>query len=181
MLSKCETFKLKNGRVLRLYWIKCGLHGLCSPHENRPLLCKLYPLFPKVNECGEILGFVPATVYDTIFDSNEHPCSLIKEKEQELQEDLKEKLLVSGLLKEPIYIFVFIVYSLLVDALQNDLKAKFGTCISSQISKDKMAEFYREFEMNLLLRRAWKSKNIIDEINTIYDKVANIWGDFLPL
>ena len=43
--KKIEEFKLKNGAILRIFWLHCSLVGLCNPHQNRPLICKLYPFF----------------------------------------------------------------------------------------------------------------------------------------
>ena len=47
--KKIEEFKLKNGAILRIFWLHCSLVGLCNPHQNRPLICKLYPFLPKVD------------------------------------------------------------------------------------------------------------------------------------
>ena len=55
--KKIEEFKLKNGAILRIFWLHCSLVGLCNPHQNRPLICKLYPFLPKVDNRGRILDF----------------------------------------------------------------------------------------------------------------------------
>lgn len=173
-----ESFKLKNGHIVRLYWLQCELGGLCQPHQNRPLICKLYPFLPKVNAKGDILGYMPATFFDMIFDKDNHPCTLVRESSHKLQEELNNSL--APLLKEPAYIFAFMVCELLLERLQSMLNNKFGSYLLNKIPKNKTKEYYQNLEISLLLRSNWKNKEFFDKVNEIHDQIAKIWGEFLP-
>ncbi|WP_086251358.1 hypothetical protein [Campylobacter devanensis] len=177
--KKSEKFKLKGGQTIILHWLHCDKKGLCNPHANRPLVCKLYPILPKVSPNGEILGFFNGTIFDLFFSDKSHPCTLIRENRQETQDMLKANL--KDLLKDPNYIFIFMVANIAVEHLQNYIKAKFGTYIIDDIAPNKLAEFWNEVEMAMVLRRAWNTHEFASDIEKTYKSVAQIWGEFLPI
>ena len=92
-----------------------------------------------------------------------------------LKSNLKE------LLKDPNYIFIFRVAQIVVEHLQNYIKAKFGTYIIDEISSDRVSEFWSEVEMAMVLRRAWSSDEFTSDINQAYQEIAQIWGEFLEV
>ncbi len=177
--KKSEKFKLKGGQTIILHWLHCDKKGLCNPHSNRPLVCKLYPILPKVSSSGEILGFFNGTIFDLFFSDKSHPCTLIRENRQETQDMLKSNL--TDLLKDPNYIFIFKAAQIAVEHLQNYIKDIFGTYIIDEIPQDKVALFWGEVEMAMMLRRAWNTPKFIDDINEAYENIARIWGEFLPI
>ena len=133
--KKSEKFRLKGGQTITLHWLHCDKKGLCNPHANRPLVCKLYPILPKVSPNGEILGFFNGTIFDLFFSDKSHPCTLIRQNRQETQDMLKANL--KDLLKDPNYIFIFMAANIAVEHLQNYIKAKFGTYIIDDIVPNK--------------------------------------------
>ena len=177
--KKSEKFKLKSGQTFTIHWLHCDKKGLCHPHQNRPLICKLYPILPKINAKGEILGFFNGTIFDIFFADNTHPCTLIKTQKQNIENMLKSNL--KELLKDPNYIFIFRVAQIVVEHLQNYIKAKFGTYIIDEISSDRVSEFWSEVEMAMVLRRAWSSDEFAFDINQAYQEIAQIWGEFLEV
>ena len=92
-----------------------------------------------------------------------------------LKSNLKE------LLKDPNYIFIFRVAQIVVEHLQNYIKAKFGTYIIDEISSYRVSEFWSEVEMAMVLRRAWNSDEFTSDINQAYQEIAQIWGEFLEV
>lgn len=173
-----EKFQLKDGAIVRIYWLQCDLNGLCSPHENRPLICKLYPFLPKVDANGRLKGYMPASISEIIFDKSNHPCTLVKNSTNEICNQLNQNIL--PLLKQPIYIFAFMVYELLLTYFKNWLNKKFETHLISQMPKENIKKYYKEIEIDLLLRRAWKNQECINSINDAYNEIVKIWGNFLP-
>ncbi|MEE3705414.1 hypothetical protein V2I29_07480 [Campylobacter sp. CX2-8023-23] len=179
MAKKSEKFKLKGSQTFTIHWLHCDKKGLCNPHQNRPLICKLYPILPKVNAKGEIIGFFNGTIFDIFFTDFSHPCTLIKEQRKNIEDMLKANL--KELLKNPNYIFIFKVAQIVVEHLQNYIKAKFGTYIIDEIPSNKVAEFWSQIEMAMVLRRAWNSDKFISDINRAYEEIAKIWGEFLQV
>lgn len=176
--KKIEEFKLKNGAILRIFWLHCSLVGLCNPHQNRPLICKLYPFLPKVDNKGEILDFFSATFFDLFYDKSSHPCTLVAQHEDEVKAQLKNSL--EPLLKDPLYIFAFRACELLAVYLRNLLKKEFGSYLINKINDENHAKFWQKAEMLLLLRKAWRNQEFYNEICDIHDEIAQIWGEFLP-
>ena len=72
------------------------------------------------------------------------------------------------------------VYELLLAYFKNWLNKKFETHLISQMPKENIKKYYKEIEIDLLLRRAWKNQECINSINDAYDEVVKIWGNFLP-
>ena len=119
------------------------------------------------------------SIFDIFFADNTHPCTLIKTQKQNIENMLKSNL--KELLKDPNYIFIFRVAQIVVEHLQNYIKAKFGTYIIDEISSDRVSEFWSEVEMAMVLRRAWNSDEFTSDINQAYQEIAQIWGEFLEV
>lgn len=177
-LKKIEEFRLKNSRILKIYWLYCNAKGLCDPHENRPLICKLYPLLPKVDSSGKILDFFSASLFDLFYDKFSHPCLLISDSFEEVKEQLK--ISVKVLLDDPLYIFAFRVCYLLCEYLKEYLKKKFGSHFIADINRGEVQEFWQKVQWLLLTRKAWRNEKFYSEVCDIYDEIANVWGEFLP-
>lgn len=160
---KKEEFILKNGKVFRLYYLLCNKQGLCAPQANKPLICRLYPYFPKVNEKGEMLGYLYASIFDVYLDKKTHYCTLVRERDDELKKQLQSAKI---LLKFPIFIFAFKC----VEILQNHLLDYLN---QSAFSEQNLAKA-------ILFRLPFKSENFKNEISKAYDEIAKNFGDFLP-
>ena len=61
-------------------WLDFVIHT-----KNRPLICKLYPFLPKVDNRGGILDFFSATFFDLFYDKSSHPCTLVAQHEDEVK------------------------------------------------------------------------------------------------
>lgn len=169
---KREEFTLKNGKKFVLYFLSCECAGLCNPHSMRPLLCRIYPYFPRLNAKGEILGFFPAALMDLFFSSHlAHSCTLAREHSAELEAQLRENL--KPLLEIPLFVFVFRAAEALAVALQKYL----GNVHIDTLEDN--AAFVRRLEWSLLSNKAWDNEEFKESIVRIYDEVAAVFGDFL--
>ncbi|MDY3114065.1 MAG: hypothetical protein SOW25_07065 [Helicobacter sp.] len=166
---KKEVFKLKNQKEFSLYFLTCTCKGLCTPHNLRPLICRIYPYFPCVSTRGEIIGFKAASFMDLFFKDNSfHPCTLVREHSIELQNSLRESL--KPLMRYPLLIFSFKALEILAKFLE--LKMQDEANIFSE-------SFFKKLEWNLISRKAWSVEACKNEISTSYDEIAKIYGDFL--
>lgn len=169
---KREEFVLKNGKKFVLYFLSCECSGLCNPHSMRPLLCRIYPYFPRLSAKGEILGFFPAALMDLFYSSHlAHPCTLAREHSAELEAQLRENLQI--LLKIPLFIFVFRAAEVLAKSLQEYLG---NVQIDTLEQKNK---FLHKLEWSLLSNKAWNNEKFKESIVQIYMQTAEIYGDFL--
>ncbi|TLD83461.1 hypothetical protein LS70_004675 [Helicobacter sp. MIT 11-5569] len=170
--AKKEEFTLKNGKKFVLYFLSCECSGLCNPHSMRPLLCRIYPYFPRVSAKGEILGFFPAALMDLFYSSSlTHPCTLARVHSIELEKQLRQNLQV--LLEIPLFIFVFRAAEVLAMSLQKYLG---NVHIDTIEQKDK---FLHKLEWSLLSNKAWNNEEFKESIVQIYTQIAEIYGDFL--
>lgn len=172
--EKKETYTLKNGKKLVLYFLYCECGGLCEPHCMRPLICRIYPYFPLVSLEGKILGFYPASLMDLFFSKKQfHPCTLVRENDTEIKEQLSKSL--KPLLESPLYIFAFRALELLAKALQNYLQ---NTCIDA-LNAQEREKFLKKLEWSLLSNKAWDNAAFKEAITQEYESVAQLYGDFL--
>lgn len=126
---KKEVFSLKD-KALTLYYLTCDCFGECNPHCLRPLLCRMYPYFPSVDLEGRILGFLPISLLDVFFsDTSAHKCTLVRDKNAEVQAQLSKSL--KPLLEIPLFIFIFKAMEILVRYLREYMESIFATSIAS--------------------------------------------------
>ncbi len=84
---KKHTVKLDSEVEFEFYTSVCGLGGICSNCDYRPLICKLYPYFPYFNiPKAQIAGYIEGSAIDQFWDELkiEHPCWLVRTKKNEV-------------------------------------------------------------------------------------------------
>lgn len=174
--AKKRTFHLPNGKSFSIYLLSCNCGGLCNPHGHRPLICRIYPYFPIVDQFGTILGFEFSALMDLFYrePKTTHKCTLVREEETRIQNDLRSSL--KPLLRDPEVVFIFRVLKLLVDRL----KAKMGGYMDN-LSEDELKRFISKYEWLVLSGKPWKDSAFSDEIVVIYDEVKAAFNnqDFL--
>ncbi len=172
--EKSETYVLKNSKKLKLYFLYCECGGLCEPHSLRPLICRIYPYFPLINQKGEILGFYPASLMDLFYSKEEaHCCTLVKENNIELKRQLTQNL--KPLLEIPLFIFAFRALEILTKTLQHYLQNKHIDTLEESEKK----KFFQKLEWSLLSNKAWNNGQFKDSILKEYEAIAKNFGDFL--
>jgi len=57
-------------------FVTCRLEGACSFPQWRPLVCRLYPLLPRIDDAGHVLNFLPIAYQDLFWKDLgvEDPC-----------------------------------------------------------------------------------------------------------
>jgi len=164
--EKKYQIKIKDKEFI-FYLLFCNEKGLCNPHQNRPLICKIYPYIPKVNLEGEVIGFNYASFMDLFYSAKDkHNCPLVFKDEKRIQDEIIKNL--PKLDAKMIFIFI------LLDKVMEKLKSYFPTNID-KLNQTELKKFILKFEMLLLTGKVFKKINIEE----IYEDVKNIYGDFL--
>ncbi len=172
--EKHQTYTLKNGKKLEVYFLYCECGGLCAPHSMRPLICRIYPYLPRVSHQGELLGFYPASLMDLFFSNRgAHSCTLVREHDTTLRAQLAQNL--KPLLRIPLYIFIFRALEMLCQTLQEYL----GNVCLDVLNEKETKEFLKKLEWCLLSNKAWNNETFKDSISKEYEAIAAKFGDFL--
>jgi hypothetical protein len=87
---KVDTYTLSDGTKWHQHFLFCSCQGLCSPHQARPLICRIYPYFPIVNMDGELVDFEFSSLMDLCytFPERDHPCTLVRERAAAVKQSL---------------------------------------------------------------------------------------------
>jgi len=162
-----KEITFNDNKKLTLYLLKCKEHGLCSPHNNRPFICRIYPYLPKVDLEGNIEGLLYASLIDNIIEKNYHPCPLTK------QNDIKEELLnnLKDIKFTPKTILALKLAELLIIYLQKEIK--------EFINEKNKALVIKKFEKIFLGNKIFKNEQFKKEANEIYMKMKKRYGEFL--
>ncbi len=175
---KEKTFTLKCGKKLKVYFLECGVKGLCSPHCNRPLICKIYPYFPLVNENGDFLGVREVAMLDLFYkDDKNHPCTLVNTHKEQLLKEYKQS--IKELLKEPIMIFIFMLLEILDKYLMNYFKGYYDEPFLDVLDENAKKDFFAKYETNALLFKAYRNNGFADEVNDLYLRLEAKYGEKL--
>ena len=165
-----KTFVLKCGKSINIYFLICKNKGLCKPHKNRPLVCKIYPYFPLVSKYGEFLGVREISFYDLFYkDDKNHPCTLINLHKNELLQMYKQN--IQKIIKEPIMIFVFMVFEIIDRHLKSYFNQNFKNIFFDDLSKSEKKMFFKNNNLFLAL----KSNAFQDDINELYLSLESIY------
>ena len=171
-----RTFTLENGKSFNIYVLSCTAGGLCNPHGHRPLICRIYPYFPVLNEHGDILDFEFAALMDLFYSNPKkfHKCTLVRERDEQVKADLRKN--IQPLLQDPEVIFVFMCLKALVDRLKDKMDGHIDGLDDAQMKK-----FINKYEWMVLSGKPWRDSAFSQQISQIYERVKKAHGnrDFL--
>jgi len=153
------------GKRFVFYLLSCKEKGLCRPHANRPMVCRLYPRLPRVDEYGEIIGFNEASLMDLFYQKSAHPCPLVA-KDQGVEEQIARNFPKP----DAKTIFALMLADAVMKALVRLLPEKLDTADEEQIRR-----LARRFEAAMLGGKIFRSIDVV----SIYKKVAAVHGEFL--
>ncbi|MBF0540425.1 MAG: hypothetical protein HQK91_03105 [Nitrospirae bacterium] len=171
---KKRIFTMPSGDKIELISLSCECQGKCSPHSSRPLVCRLYPYFPIINDNNDIEGFEFGSVIEIFYENPElnHPCTLVRQNSKEIQDILKDKMKL--LLKYPSIVYFFKAYHILANALRDAQACKFDNL---KDEKD-FIEFFKQYEWNVFTGNPFKNpvvvKELIDEYIKMNDKAIKL-------
>lgn len=165
-----KDLKLKCGVKIKIYFIKCDKLGLCLNHQNRPLVCKLYPYFPIIDENANLLGVREISFYDLFYKNDKnHPCTLVNTHKKELLAMYYQN--IKQILNEPIMIFVFMALEILTNYLQNYVKNKHKDVDFDRLNKDIKKDFFAKNDIFVAL----KDSSFQNDINNLYLKLEKLY------
>lgn len=170
---KERKYTLPDGTNFSTYFLTCKCVGLCTPNEQRPLICRFYPYLPVVNGKGEILGFDYSALTDVFYDNPNlnHPCTLVREQPGEVQSELRKSL--PKLLQYPQFVFTFMAANLLTKFLRESL----GTTIDGMEEEEKKA-FYKKYQWAVFTGQPWRNKAFGQAVQEAYEEVKAHFGEF---
>ena len=175
--NKKIVYTLKNNKKFVIYLVKCSLGGICHPHGLRPLICKLYPYYPKVDFDGNFLGVKPCALFDIFYkNKNNSFCTLTHNPSSKFIDDFKQNTEI--LRKEPIMIFVFKALECVEEALKKYTYDYYGKEIYlDEITENEKYDFFAMQELNSMTLQAYKNQDFIDKIQNIYDILYEKYGE----
>lgn len=151
-------YKLECEKIISLYFLECNLKGICN---FRPLACKLYPFFAKINNDLDILQVREISLYDMFYkDTKSHPCYLIANNYEEVKAQFTSN--IKKIINEPVLIFIFMSLEL----LRKHLKIYFNS-LYKDFYLDEIENKKEIFNKNNFVK-AWKNDEFKKEINKIY-------------
>jgi len=167
-----QEYALPDGTSYTARFIKCSCAGMCVPHAARPLICRIYPYYPRVDLNGKILGFGHSALMDVLYEAPEtnHPCTLVREEKERIQSELRDSLPV--LLQYPEFIFVFKV----LEIIERELRQHLPKRIDLLEDNDAVKSFFRNFEWAVLSRKPWATELVATEIGSIYNSLVQEHG-----
>jgi hypothetical protein len=168
-----HVFRLMNNKEFSIYFAKCNQKGMCDPHCSRPLICRIYPYFPLVDLKGNVIGFEYAALLDLFYENDAvHPCTLVREQNLIIKEQLKNSF--KDVLENPKFIFMF----KLLELISTTVKEAFPMYMN-RLNEDEKIVFYKNYENTMLKGRLWKNEKFKKDATYIYEQIEEYYGEFL--
>ncbi|AXL34224.1 hypothetical protein [Campylobacter jejuni] len=163
------AYNLKNNKKLVVYYVKCSLGGICNPHNLRPLICKLYPYYPKVDFDGNFLGVKPCALFDIFYKNKKNSfCTIAHNTEEEFLNLFNKSTKI--LQREPIMIFIFKTLEYIEEALKKYTYDYYGKEVYlDEMTEDEKYEFFSMQELNSMTLEAYKNNDFINKVQNLYD------------
>jgi len=170
---KERKYTLPDGKSFSTYFLTCKCVGLCTPNEQRPLICRFYPYLPVVNAAGEIEGFDYSALTDVFYDNPNlnHPCTLVREQSDQVQNELRKSL--GKVLQYPQFVFTFMTANLLIRYLRDAL----DTQVDDMEEAEKKA-FFKKYQWAVFTGQPWRNPGFNQDVQEAYDAVKAHFGEF---
>jgi hypothetical protein len=174
--ARHHSFEFDNRRRLSVKFVTsvCSLGGICSLPNFRPLICKLYPLYPDPGASGkDIEGFVAGSIIDQYWEQLqiEHPCWLLREKSATIQDATRERVLPA--LGHPYILFYLKAAARFVDHVSANARAR-GMVVKDADPR----QFFKQWEISYLTGVLIDKPRLKQEFTAIYDAIASHFGEF---
>lgn len=166
-------FEYAPGRTIHIITTYCRLSGICTYPEFRPLICRLYPFFPRVSLMErKVVGYVYGSVLDQFWDALglKHPCYLVQKKKDLCYRSIKG---IEPLLVNPAVLFLFKAVEVFSDRLIVDFKKRYP-----ELFELPPEEFFRKWEMIYLTGRAFDKDGLKNDLAGLDERVRELYGHF---
>lgn len=159
---------------LRIVQTPCRLLGQCEGVIDKPLLCKLYPVLPVLDDEGELEDVIVGSIFDATFDAMgwSTPCTVFGKRATYLKHWQANRALLDGL-RHP-----YIIFHLQAAALF--LRNYTAKLIVHKPLKDRTgADFWKNWELQYLSGRLVDGETLRRDIAICYARLAARYGAFL--
>lgn len=160
--------------TIRFVTAHCDLGGLCSNAKWRPLICKFYPLYPRVAaEGGAVESYTFGSIIDQYWDELgiEHPCWLYRNHGDEIDKTIRQTL--ADVLSHPYLIFYLGAASIFVEHVA---RLREGRELALDFSDPR--QFFRVWEVSYLTGQLIDQDVLRAELVSHYDAIAAHHGPF---
>ncbi|MCO4795017.1 MAG: hypothetical protein KC493_14975 [Bacteriovoracaceae bacterium] len=169
--SSKYSWTLDNGQDFSYYTSVCKLEGVCSLPNFRPLLCKFFPWFPKVDiKNGSVVGLEKGTLFELFWPhlGAKSPCTIFNENDPTLK--AKAISAYEDLAKTPYFLFHFKLVEIVMKAIDISISSAFK-------SKDPNDSIIQDWEKSYLQGSNIDWKKCRSEISAIYDEIKLLHPD----
>ena len=168
------SFEISPKRIIRIITSYCHLEGRCTYPEYRPLICKVYPYFPRISlDTLEITGYAYSSALDQYWGalSLKHPCHIVQTLDE--KKIFKHLEVFKPLLSNPYFIFYFKAIEIVLDNLKAHLQKT-----QSQIFNLPPADFFSRWEFLYVTGKAFNKKEILSKLEWLDNEVQRRFGYF---
>jgi len=160
---KILSFSLKNNIKIPIILNWCPLNGKCSNHNYRPVMCRLYPYFPKIDYQCRVLGLERSIPYDLFWEEfgEKMPCSITSLSIDSINSTLE---IVNNLCKDPINIFYMMMASIYKKNINTQMKKYI-----LQLNINNSNDFFKLWEKLMILNKLFNVKETINEITELWN------------
>ncbi len=169
--TKILTLTLTNGINIPVILNWCPLRGRCSVHDDRPVMCRLYPYFPVIDNTGRIESFERSIPYDWFWEDlgEPMPCTLTSLSLESLNSLFKINTL---LVADSNNIFYMRIAHLYKHHIYRHLHA--NKLVSSYSDAD---GFFAQWEKLLISNKLFCAAALLNEITELWEECKRLYGD----
>ena len=166
-----KRFPMPDGRALQVDFLHCQCNGLCDPHASRPLVCKIYPYFPRCDEDGNLTGVDACSLADIYFEGvcGQRKCA-IHDPETALGDERLQAVFLA-LAQEPCNLLYLRLAALIREHLRAAL-ADFPRNPAPALAGKQFAKF----NMMLFSQAPWRTAAFRNDFNTLYNSLLRRFG-----
>jgi|GEM_PF-3091386 len=161
---------ISSARTISVYRVTCTLEGRCSAREFRPLICRMYPLFPIVAPDGRVTGLAPFSLFDALFSmlKVDSPCVLCQVSLIEVDNFLS---LCAELFKDPVNVFLVMAAHQYKTHMIDRLITHYP-----ELSKEPESTFFSKWEKLFLTGKLTDQSALLRELASIADRIEVTFG-----
>lgn len=163
--SSKHSWPLDNGEVISYYTSVCKLEGVCSLPNYRPLLCKFFPWFPKVDiKSGSVVGLEKGTLFELFWPhlQTESPCTIYNENDPTIK--AKAISAYEDIAKVPYFLFHFKVVEIVMNVINISITKAFK-------SESSNASIIQDWEKSYLQGNNIDWQKCRADISKVYDEI----------
>jgi hypothetical protein len=168
------TFDFGGPRPLSLVQLPCRLLGMCQGVIDKPLLCKIYPMFPVLGIDGDLEDICPASIFELTMSliGAPTPCTVFAKRKHyfDLWKKAPERL---EALRHP----YLILYLQAAKHFSDIYRARLDS--NAKLRGLTGKEFWKRWELQYLGGALFDGDLFGERVRSTYDDLVRRYGEFL--